>query len=226
VYSSLERVDIVLEDEAGGTIHAQTDHRSTEEMASTPELSSLFAIARVLTARRNAPSKLRVAYFARCEPPAFLRDVLALLGAELFVGQEAHPLKPRRGSVEALVDERLRALADGERAARGLTYDSACLETLARDAARTPPVEEDEAEHWARVLGLAAFSARVLESGARGRWSTSDKTGSVPFVFELELPSGPLTLDLMAGAKRAVAGSATALLELVSTAREHLRELH
>jgi hypothetical protein len=100
------------------------------------------------------------------------------------------------------------------------------LEILARDAARTPPVEEDEAQHWARVLGLAAFSAKVLESGARGRWRTSDKTESVPFVFELDLPSGPLTLDLMARAKRAVAGSANALIELVAAARERLRDLH
>ena len=226
MYSSLERVDIVLKDDNGTTVHAQTDHRSAEQVAAAPEISILFAIARVLNARRNAPRRLRVAYFARCEPPAFLKQVLAALGAELFVDQQHRALNGRPAPVDPLLNEQLAALAERTRIAHGLGDDFASVERFARSVGATPPPEEDEAAHWTRIFELAASAGRVLARGSSARWRIEEKKELVPFVFRVELPNDSFELDLMAASKRAVSGSPEPLLEMLASATKRLASLN
>lgn len=226
MYSSLERVDVTLDGGGGTQVYVQTDHRETDEIAATPELSVLFAIARVTNARRAAPSKrkVRVAYFAQYEPPAVLDEVLGLLGAELFVDQEARPLQVRPGSVEGLLNEHAQALAERVRSERKLAFDRPSLETLARASVDTPSAEEDEPLHWTRVLELGAFAGRVLSTLGRCRWIVEEKkSGVVPYVLRIEVPGAPLAIDLMAGAAAAVSGAPDGILRQVAEASDRLR---
>jgi len=53
MYSSLDRVDILLAPDADGhPRYVQTDHRTAEEVEEEPALSILFAVVRLLNPRR------------------------------------------------------------------------------------------------------------------------------------------------------------------------------
>ena len=82
MYSSLDKIDAVVKSPLR---YVQTDHRSVDEIAANPELTTLFALTRVLNPRAHAETQglqATIVYVtAQGELPACLRDVLAVTGA-------------------------------------------------------------------------------------------------------------------------------------------------
>jgi len=79
VYSSLQKIDIAT-DQAPPHYY-QTDHRSREEIDAQPEISVLFALARILNARAYGTAKkidATVVYVAFADAlPSYLLDAIA-----------------------------------------------------------------------------------------------------------------------------------------------------
>ena len=50
MYSSLHKIDVTAST-PNGPLYVQTDHRSADEIAAEPEISTLFALTRILLAR-------------------------------------------------------------------------------------------------------------------------------------------------------------------------------
>src|ERR1044071_5942796 len=110
VYSSLTKIDIVTD----GPEYIQTDHRSRDEIEATPELSVLFALARVCNARRyNAASQPTVVYVVNDAPP-FLEEAVAAAGG-LLERKDDHVRRtpaPASATAAELADRAYRGLAE------------------------------------------------------------------------------------------------------------------
>ena len=87
MYISLDTADIQIAPKDGRERILQMDHRTPDEIAERPGLSSVIGLIRCLNPRRAYPD-LDLFYNCAHEPPAFLRDVLAACGARLWVGQD------------------------------------------------------------------------------------------------------------------------------------------
>ena len=86
MYASLDRIDVISMGEDGRPWYIQTDHRSADEIAQAPELSTIFAVLRILNAQRLADSRgeqARISYVLSSPPPAFFIPVIAAAGGEL-----------------------------------------------------------------------------------------------------------------------------------------------
>jgi hypothetical protein len=200
MYSSIQKVDLVAET-AGGTDLVQTDHRRAREIEEDPELSVLFAIARVVSARNLAAAKkmkvANVVYVPIMEaPPSFLLDALGAVGAML----ETMPLRQRtlltsdRDPAE-LVDHNFRALSeivcDRFETEEPLEAMDALEEDVSGAYGRHPD-DDNEIEYWTAVLELMAVTGEIIRSRVGGSWVLTDDPahGVVPFGFKL--PSGAL----------------------------------
>ena len=86
VYSSLRKIDIVSEAPDGTRLLLQTDHRSPDEIDAEPELSMLFALARILGPQRSQHGTGSVVRYVALGGlhPAIAR-VVASTGAEAEV---------------------------------------------------------------------------------------------------------------------------------------------
>jgi hypothetical protein len=195
MYSSLDRVDIIVEGDTGPCA-VQTDHRPTDEIEATPEISTLFALVRVLNARRIATDDGRdietVVYTALGEPPPFLVDALASVDATLErpPARERRRLGPSSRPPEAFAEDAFAALAAKVQRRVGLTDPAAALHALEAEVTAEPPDrEDDEIGYWTRVLELAAMAVAVIRTQHPGRWTIVDQ-GDVPLGFALEADEG------------------------------------
>jgi len=207
VYCSLDRIDLTLRADDGTLIRAQTDHRTPAEVAATPELSVLFAIARIVNARRGAQSgSVRAAYFARLEPPPFLKQVLAQLGALLFVAERPLPLDASREPIEPTLAAALSTLAESARTERNLSLDREAVELLESEFnAAIQQAKGDEEIYWTRVVTLGALAGALIRARRGGRWMVSEQSGVVPFCLEITLPDGrAVPLDVMSRAAKSL----------------------
>src|SRR5262245_43586164 len=86
VYSSLDRIDIVIK-EGDRNVCVQTDHREAQEIDAEPEVSILFALTRMINPLRHKKSEGTpiVRYAAMYRPPSLIERVAALTGAQLEV---------------------------------------------------------------------------------------------------------------------------------------------
>jgi len=198
VFCSIDKIDLAARVD-GKPIAVQTDHRSREEILTAPELSVLFAMARIVNARAQLADDghrdAAVHYVVGDEPPAMLREALAAAGATLSFGETPYE---KRG------DARLEVLEGGSAHAVGMLADRTFAE-LARSAAAkvgvrdlamalrmledqtyaAPPVrDDDELAYWTRVLELSALAGELLRAKYDGRWIQSDRS-LVPFGFQL-----------------------------------------
>jgi len=187
VYCSIDKIDLAARVE-GRTIAVQTDERSPDEIENAPELSVLFAMARVLNARaqladdgnHDAPVHYRVA-----GAPAFLAEAIAAAGGTLDLARKATPDDDR---VSALVDRAFAQLARRTAARTGSRDLAIALRMLEDQTTAAPPDVDDEVAYWTRVLELAALAGELLRAKFPGRWVQTDRA-LVPFGFQLETGS-------------------------------------
>ena len=124
MFSSLDRIDIVLRGKDGRDEYVQTDHRAAEEIEEERELSAVFALTRVLNAKRNVAEGLPepvVQYVMQHRPPDFLVPVIQAAGGIILFGPhtdlDAHaaareaglgPMRARSALVAGLPDDVMR----------------------------------------------------------------------------------------------------------------------
>jgi hypothetical protein len=195
MYSSLDRIDILAEGDSG-VLAVQTDHRPRAEIEDEPELSTLFALIRVLNARRILADQERtieaVVYVALDDPPPFLLEALGSVEAtiERTPARIREALQPGDQPAEEIADRAFAALAARVGRRVGLSDPAAALRALEAELCASPPDrEEDETGYWRGVLELAALAVTVIRNQHPGRWTRVDQ-GEVPFGFALDGDSG------------------------------------
>ena len=187
MYCSIDRIDLATRVD-GQPVAIQTDHRSRAELEAAPELTALYAMARVLNARQHFGATGAVHYVVTGEPPAFLRDALAAVGGTLAIGASLELLGPASSdAVDAIADRAFASLA--RRAANRIgTRDLAvALRMLEDQTFAAPPARADEPSYWQRVLELGALAGELLRAKyphASG-WVCSDRA-TVPFGFGID----------------------------------------
>lgn len=195
MYCSLDKIDLAAQ-VGGRTVAIQTDHRSRGEIEAQPELSALFAMARVLNARCHLAEggvvDAPVHYVTSDEVPALLRDALAAVGATLERSGEDRaqlaPLGPTSGDAIGTIADRAFADLAHRTALRVGSRDHAiALRMLEDQTLAAPPARDDEPAYWQRVVELAALAGELLRAKyphALG-WVHNDRA-MVPFGFQLD----------------------------------------
>lgn len=190
LYSSLDKIDL-LADEPGGVLVAQTDHRRRDEIEAEPEVSTLFALIRVLCPRqvmeREGRKVADIVYVAFDEPPPFLTDALASVGAvlEVIPDKQRRRLPPAEETTEQIADRAFAGLARRVCRRVGITDPAAALRVLEGESLADPVErDDDEIAYWTRVLELTAMVVAVIRARHPGQWVITDKA-DVPFGFSL-----------------------------------------
>jgi hypothetical protein len=222
MYSSLLKIDIVAETNTG-PLYVQTDHRTREEIASEPEISTLFALTRVLNPRNHALKEgvtATIVYACMDEPTPELVEVLASAGAMLETqgGQERKTLAPVAATPSELADAAFRGLVKRVQARVGLTDFGATLRALEAETLADPPdEEEDEISYWTRVLELAAVAVEILRAQRGGTWVECDMA-DIPFGFQNDL--GQLVLATNRACRFLSDGAGESMFRLIETDAE------
>jgi hypothetical protein len=192
VYSSLHKIDIVVQDKGGGPgkIFVQTDHRDAKEVASEVELSVLFALARTIVPKRIPDGKnALVRYMCGGALHPALAEVAVATGAQVeAMGGGAVSLDGvKKRAAADIADEAFASLGKSLLAKRGLAADEKGLEAFEAMMADAPssPDDEDEIPHWTAVAELAAVTGEVLRAKYGGRWVDDPKDyADIPFMFQ------------------------------------------
>lgn len=201
MFSSLDRVDIVLEPDADGRQQfVQTDHRSATEIEQEPELSALFALVRVLNAKRMAESDSPepvVLYVTQERPPVFLRRVIHAAGGRLVVGA-GRPPEAEEGlalSLDEVIESCFARLARSvaneynvPQTVQGLEALESKLAVLAGDP------EDDEFGYWSAVLKLGTFGGEIIRATNGGEWIVGN-SGSLPLALATKFRGEPATVN-------------------------------
>jgi hypothetical protein len=198
VYCSLDKIDLAATVD-GKHVAIQTDHRSGAEIASEPELSTLYAMARVLNARSHIAEhpSTQVNYVVVGEPPDVLRAALRAAGAAVFttprlgcmtppIAIEIESSEGGEAAVGELADRAFRQLARRAAAQVGTRDIAIALRMLEDQTIADPPSPSDEPAYWRRVLELAALTGELLRAKclSHGQWVQTDRA-LVPFGFQL-----------------------------------------
>jgi hypothetical protein len=188
MYSSLGKIDIVVQDKNGpGKIFVQTDHRSAEEFGSELEVSVLFALTRTIVPRRVKDAGGAIVRHVCMETvhPALV-EVAAATGAQVESAGVAVSLEgARRRAPADIADEAFASL--GKRLLGGATADAAALATFESRVtkARADAEDEDEIGNWTAVAELAAVTGEVLRAKYGGRWVDDPRDfADIPFMFQ------------------------------------------
>jgi len=190
VYCSIDKIDLAARVD-GKPIAIQSDHRSNAEMLEEPELSVLFALARIVNARAQLAEEghvdAAVHYAVATEPPVFMREVLAAAHATLERGDRKRVERFGPGSaheVGVLADRAFKELARRAAAKVGVRDLAMALRMLEDQTYANPPERTDEVAYWTRVLELSALAGELLRAKYPGRWVQSDRA-LVPFGFQM-----------------------------------------
>jgi hypothetical protein len=185
VYSSLDKVDIVIE-EKDAKVAVQTDHRDAAEIESDWDRSVLFGLARIANpVRGKVADRVRVVFMQT--PPAAMVELCRLAGAEVEIVSDGTLLPPTPDLERArqIGVQALRSL--GSRVLGVLPADDTAIEALQRYfQERVAAVsEDDEITRWEAVLDLGAGVGEVILRSFGGRWvADPDWFSTVPFVHE------------------------------------------
>ena len=119
MFAALKRFDLVIEGKNGGPCVLQMDHREAAEIEEARELSTAFAIVKVLEPIRVGSPTPEVRYYLSTMPPAYLVEAVAAAGGRVFVGPDprqwedvtdsAGGARPREA--EVIANEAMDALA-------------------------------------------------------------------------------------------------------------------
>jgi hypothetical protein len=195
VYSSLHKIDIVVDDD-GGPVCVQTDHRDGLEIGAQRDLSVVFAITRILAPRFADPRHERVVYACAGSAPPFLQELVRACGAAL-TENGATELPPPAGemdrdAVERLAHDALMSLGRQVLKQRSLEATADAVRTLEqelRDRDDDFDPEKDEIAYYEALVELAAAAGVVmtrLHEGARWRVNTGEHLiAVVPLVIEV-----------------------------------------
>ncbi|MFY0573643.1 hypothetical protein ACN28S_04080 [Cystobacter fuscus] len=185
MYSSLDSIDIVTQnEETGRKGFLQTDHRSAAEIQREREVSTLFALTRMLNARQAIESEggpVDVLYVCSEAPPDFLRSVVTSAGGRVQINDE--PVSVYEGPIglpEELADVAFRGLAFRVAHEREASLDERLLSALEEEYAQQPGVEQDEPGYWTRVVELAAVAGELLRARHGGRWAEAQDRRRCP----------------------------------------------
>lgn len=186
MYCSLRRVDIVTESPAGERVLVQTDHRTVAEIDEMPELSLLFALARVQLPQRVPEwAGATVRYVALGGAHPLIAQAVASAGGELYLEQTPFDLSAvERADPGELADQAFAALARRVLMREQLELGEAALEELEQRLTGTPAEEDDEVAYWSAVAELAAVTGEVMRARFGGHW-IADAHGyaDIPFMF-------------------------------------------
>jgi hypothetical protein len=230
VFCSIDRIDLVAQLD-GKPIAVQTDHRACAAILAEPELSTLFAMARVLNAQTQLADDghpgAAVHYVLADEPTAVLRAALAAVGGVLeradHVVRRLEVLGPASAArAGELADRSFVALARRVAARVGSRDLAIALRMLEDQTVTAPPERDDELGYWSRVLELAALAGELLRAKHPGRWVQTDRA-LVPFGFQLDAgePRGSLVLFPTNRAQRVIEdGRGETLFKLLVAADE------
>ncbi len=223
---------MIVRGKSGEVLGAQVDHRSADEIEATPELSVLFALARVINAREHLRERgesaagVRYVLERAIVVPARLREALAAAGAIVdLAGQpdDASPA-PDPAAVATLADAAFRALA-ARASARIGSRDPAMALTMLEAQTRAAPIarRDDETAYWTRVLELAALVGELMRTRLGGRWVETTQS-VVPFAFQLDSASAGIAEMFPTNrAQRFLEEGGESLLKLVAAAEETVR---
>jgi hypothetical protein len=189
VYCSIDKIDLAARVD-GRPIAVQTDHRARAEIEAEPELSTLYAMARVLNARTHlhegGHADAIVHYAVDHEPPPLLREALGAVGGLLELKKRVEALGDGSEEVAGdLADRMFTALADRVKLRVGSRDVAIALRMLEDQTFADPPSRDDEPAYWQRVLELAALAGELLRAKYPGRWVQTDRS-LVPFGFQVQ----------------------------------------
>ncbi len=228
MFSSLDRIDIVTQnEETGRKSFLQTDHRPAAEIQQHRELSTLFALTRVLNARLlSEPEEVPVDVLYVCmePPPDFLSSAVTSAGGRIQVNDQ--PVSIYEGPIgtpEDLAEEAFRRLAYRVAQSHDASLDEDFLVALQRQHSGGPGPEEDETLYWIRVAELAAVAGELLRDVVGGRWVDAPQMATLPFAFRIgaEGPSAA-TVNVVGKAERFLRnGERDSLVNLVHMAKDH-----
>lgn len=186
MYSSLQKLDMVVDDPERGPMAVQTDHRTPDEIDAEWDLSLVFLAVRARAALLCGQVKaVRFAFLH--PPPERMVRFARSCGAEVEAGMGSPVLAPDPDLAGAtlLVEEAfLRLGAEAFREHR-LSADLVGLEALEeRLAGATPSGPEDEGElpYWTNVARLGGAAALVAKAMFGGALHADDElAGPIPF---------------------------------------------
>ncbi len=189
MYCSIDKIDLAARVD-GRPVAVQSDHRGCAEIEAEPELSVLYAMARVLNARAHLEEAGHrdaiVHYAVDHEPPLLLREAIGAVGGKLELGSQVHTLgAPSEQFAGELADRSFAALAQRVKSRVGSRDVAIALRMLEDQTFADPPRRDDEPAYWRRVLELAALAGELLRARYPGRWVQTDRS-LVPFGFQVQ----------------------------------------
>lgn len=206
VYSSLRKIDIVSEAPDGTRLLLQTDHRSPDEIDAEPELSMLFALARILGPQRSQHGTGSVVRYVALGGlhPAIAR-VVASTGAEAEVDRAVVDLSAQpREAPAALADEAFAALGRRVLARERQPATEDGLREIERLSQGAPTEDEDEIGYWTAVAELAAVTGEVIRAQVGGTW-VDDTAGHADLPFLFRAAGGDLRINAVGKAVKFLA---------------------
>jgi hypothetical protein len=229
MFSSLDRIDIVLKGKDGRREYVQTDHRTAEEIEQEPELSVLFALVRVLNPKRMqeeespdpklAPMEPTVIYSTQHQPPDFLWQAIRAAGGQLTVGRDSQPLPVGEPPVlQEVMQSAFAGLARRVADEHHVELTLAGLEAIEPGLAESAgDPEQDEIAYWSAVMKLGSFAGEVIRTSNGGHWEVSS-SGSLPFSLSTTFRGSRATVNPLGKAiKRFANGEEDSVAFLVQT---------
>jgi len=196
MWARIHKVDRVRPRANGSALILVEDERNLATMSMVPSLSTVFAIARVLNAKRALELKYEgkgeVRYTSGPALPDFLLDAVTRAGAAACdrSGDTIRcPAAP--ASVSAIADQAFSALAYHLRSSVGGTDMVSTLRTI--ETRRRKTVLDREANptvYWTAVFELMALAGEVSRSRG-GKWID---TKDMPVPFAIKFPEGALAM--------------------------------
>lgn len=223
MFNSLDRIDIELKPDATGRRHfLQTDHRTRVELEAEPELTTLFAVIRVLNPMRvrgdDEPVPI-VSYSVVEPPPQCLMDAVAAAGGRLIEDVAIHDPIPvaRVPALHDVITSAMSGLVRATMAEHGVSFDVDGLKALERALSAIPmSVDEDASVYWGAVLKLGAFAGELIRASNGGRWEATG-SGSLPISLITSFRGGEATVNPLGKAiKRFDQGEDESVVTLVN----------
>ena len=204
MYASLDGIDLVFDTEAG-KVAVQTDHRTADELEEAVDLSSIFALTRVINAWRQ-PGIVGVVCAYQEGPPPVLVDVIEACGAAIEVADvrvhEAVP--PQDDVVNGLAHLALRRLGQAVFRRAGVPVGEDGLKALEYEvlqARGTLRPEDDPVAWWTHVVEIAAATGEVLMAEGDHRWELAAPDSGLALV-PLLLKRGTATVNVFGRSER------------------------
>lgn len=194
MYSSLQRIDIVATREDGRPLLVQTDHRDEDEVDNTLEISTIFALTRLLLPKRSSHAHGVVRYVSMGTLHPELMKVIASCDGEAEAeGAQVDLSDVTREAPQDLADRAFSALGKKVLEREGLPTNEQGLRALCESVLGRANEDEDEIGYWTHVVELAAATGEVVRALHGGRWvDDPDRFSDIPFLLRLGTDDGSM----------------------------------